>query len=73
MDIGMETEKEMQIKEAVAHARALFLTSRLSGTVRGPEVRFVKTCDGSGVVSHSVEHRGTLDANGRRVRGSFTA
>ena len=54
-------------------AKAMFLTSRLVGTVQGGEVRFVKTYDGSGGASHSVTYQGRLDATGRRVRGSYNA
>ena len=53
-------------------ARAMFLTSTLAGTVRGDDVRFVKTYDGSGGVSHAVTYQGRLDATGRRVRGDYS-
>ena len=52
-------------------AKALFLTSNLTGAVRGDEVRFVKTYDGSGGVSHAVTYVGRVDATGRHVRGDY--
>jgi hypothetical protein len=52
-------------------ATALFLTSTLTGEINGSSVRFVKTYDGSGGVSHSVSYVGTLEAGGRRIRGTF--
>jgi hypothetical protein len=51
---------------------ALFLTSDLVGRVEGRTVTFTKTYDGSGGVSHSVQYRGTLDRNNRRIRGTYT-
>lgn len=54
-------------------SRALFLTSTLSGTINGNTVQFTKRYDGSGGASHSVVYRGTLEAGGRRVRGTYTA
>lgn len=54
-------------------SRALFLTSTLSGTVSGNTITFTKRYDGSGGVSHAVTYRGTLEANGRRVRGTYSA
>lgn len=51
----------------------MFLTSTLTGAVEGRSVRFVKTYDGSGGVSHSVTYRGELDPNGRRIRGTYDA
>jgi hypothetical protein len=54
-------------------AQAMFLTSTLAGSIEGRTVRFVKTYDGSGGVSHSVTYRGALDPNGRRIRGAFDA
>lgn len=53
-------------------SRALFLTSTLAGTVNARAVRFTKTYDGSGGASHSVVYTGTLEPNGRRIRGTFT-
>jgi len=53
--------------------RALFLTSTLSGTISGATVQFTKRYDGSGGVSHAVTYRGVLEANGRRVRGTYNA
>lgn len=50
---------------------ALFLTSDLSGAVSGADVRFTKTYDGSGGVSHSVEYSGRVDSSGRRITGTF--
>lgn len=51
--------------------RALFLTSTIAGTVRGADVQFVKTYDGSGGVSHAVTYTGRLEAGGRRIRGVY--
>ena len=53
--------------------KALFLTSTLRGTVRGPDIEFVKTYDGSGGVSHSVRYTGRLDGTGRRISGRYDA
>lgn len=53
--------------------QALFLTSTLTGSLRGDGVEFIKTYDGSGGVSHSVTYRGRLESNGRRVRGTYDA
>jgi hypothetical protein len=54
-------------------SRALFLTSNFTGTVANRQVRFTKTYDGSGGASHSVTYTGTLEANNRRIRGTFNA
>lgn len=53
--------------------QALFLTSTLTGTFVGGEVKFVKTYDGSGGASHAVTYQGRMDRTGRRVRGTFNA
>lgn len=53
-------------------SQALFLTSTLEGAASGNIVNFVKMYDGSGGVSHSVSYTGTLEPNGRRIRGTFT-
>lgn len=52
-------------------SRALFLTSTFSGTIANRQVRFTKTYDGSGGASHTVVYTGTLEPNGRRIRGAF--
>lgn len=52
-------------------SRALFLTSTFSGTVANRQVRFTKTYDGSGGASHAVAYTGTLEPNGRRIRGTY--
>ncbi len=54
-------------------SRALFLTSTFAGTIANRQVRFTKTYDGSGGVSHSVVYTGALEPNGRRIRGTFNA
>lgn len=54
-------------------SRALFLTSTVTGSINGSQVRFTKTYDGSGGVSHAVSYVGTLDAGGRRIRGTYDA
>lgn len=54
-------------------SQALFLTSTFSGSVNGRAITFTKTYDGSGGASHSVSYTGTLDANGRRIRGTYDA
>jgi hypothetical protein len=54
-------------------SRALFLTSTFTGAVTGRQVRFTKTYDGSGGQSHAVVYTGTLEPNGRRIRGTFAA
>ena len=53
-------------------SQALFLTSTVTGDVRGDAVQFVKTYDGSAGVSHSVRYQGKLDHTGRRIRGTYT-
>lgn len=52
--------------------QALFLTSTIKGSVTGNRVSFVKTYDGAGGVSHSVNYEGQVDASGRRIRGTFS-
>ena len=54
-------------------SRALFLTSTFTGTIANRQVRFTKTYDGSGGASHAVTYAGTLEPNGRRIRGTFSA
>lgn len=54
-------------------SRALFLTSTFTGTLANRQVRFTKTYDGSGGASHAVTYTGTLEPNGRRIRGTFNA
>jgi hypothetical protein len=53
--------------------KSLFLTANIAGTVRGDEVRFTKTYDGAGDVSHSVQYVGRVDASGRHIRGTYSA
>ncbi|MDX2235548.1 MAG: hypothetical protein NW200_13710, partial [Hyphomonadaceae bacterium] len=53
-------------------ALALFLTSRVEGSIEGRSVNLTKTYDGSGGVSHSVMYTGQIDASGRRIRGTYT-
>ncbi len=50
----------------------LFLTSTISGTVRGRKVEFVKQYDGTGGVTHSVTYRGTVSPNGRTIQGYYS-
>ena len=54
-------------------AAAAYLTSTISGTVQGDLVRFTKTYDGTGGVSHAVHYEGRLVSNGRRIRGTWNA
>jgi hypothetical protein len=54
-------------------SKTLFLTSTLAGKREGARVRFTKTYDGSGGVSHSVAYEGMIDATGRRIVGTYDA
>jgi hypothetical protein len=50
----------------------IFLTSTIEGTVSGRNVVFVKKYDGTGGVSHAVRYSGTVSANGRTIKGTYS-
>lgn len=49
-----------------------FLFAKLTGSVDGSRVRFVKTYDGTGGVSHSVNYQGVLDTETGQVNGGWS-
>jgi len=49
-----------------------FLFAGVRGTVKGGIVSFVKTYDGTGGQTHSVNYQGTLDPAARSVNGGWT-
>ena len=52
---------------------ALFLTASIEGGVDAHgTVRFVKTYDGTGGQTHSVDYQGVLDSAGRCVNGTWS-
>lgn len=48
------------------------LTAQLSGSVSGNSISIVKTYDGSGGQTHSVQYSGSLSADGRSISGSWS-
>lgn len=42
------------------------------GSVAGNEIEWVKTYDGTGGISHSVNYRGTLDRNAKKITGRWS-
>jgi hypothetical protein len=47
------------------------LFANVSGSVTGAGINFVKTYDGTGGVSHSVQYRGTISADGTSMNGAW--
>ena len=47
------------------------LIARVDGEIEGESVHFIKTYDGTGGVSHSVEYQGLLDRDGVTVHGRW--
>lgn len=50
---------------------AVFLYADIEGRIDGDRVSFVKTYDGTGGVSHSVDYGGVYDAGSRSVKGTW--
>jgi hypothetical protein len=47
------------------------LYARVQGRTSGTDVSFTKTYDGTNGVSHSVDYRGTISADGSRMTGTW--
>jgi len=49
------------------------LYANFTGAVNGDDIRWLKTYDGTGGVSHSVTYEGTLDRAGKSIAGRWTS
>jgi hypothetical protein len=63
----------IEVNKFADPSKALFLTSTVAGSVRGADIEFIKTYDGSGGAAHSLRYVGRLEAGGRRIRGTYAA
>lgn len=69
---GLKFEGLMSEPATFGNRTSGFLFAKVTGTVDGPRVRYTKTYDGTGGVTHSVNYQGVLDRQAGALRGDWS-